>query len=115
MPKIDKSQLKFGVPHRVRSDKHKRFINSLSCAVCHAPPPSECAHISAAGGKGMGLKVSDEYTIPLCHTCHHTAHQIGERSFFGDVKSVSAIAQSVYEVSGDREMALRLLRGIICG
>ena len=22
-------------------------------------------------GKGMGKKASDEYTIPLCTTCHH--------------------------------------------
>lgn len=22
-------------------------------------------------GKGMGLKASDAYTIPLCHSCHH--------------------------------------------
>lgn len=112
MPKIDKSQLKFGIPRRIRDDKHRRFINSLPCAKCWAYPPSECSHISGAGGKGIALKVSDEYTLPLCRNCHAEAHRVGEKTFFGDVERVSAVAKAVYEVSGDTAKALQLLRGV---
>src|SRR5690606_24766128 len=112
MPKIDKSLLKFGIPRRIRDDKHRLFINSLPCARCWSYPPNECAHISAGNGKGMALKVSDEYTLPLCHNCHAEAHRVGEKTFFGDVTKASAIAKAIYEVSGDKAKAMELLREV---
>ena len=30
----------------------------------------------------MGMKSSDEWTVPLCPICHTTLHHYGERSFW---------------------------------
>lgn len=51
-------------------------IRPLPCCQCLAPPPSQACHANWAtdffkdGGKGMGKKCDDAYTIPLCHKCH---------------------------------------------
>lgn len=47
------------------------LIRTLSCCQCYAPPPSQAAHSNwHEHGKSKGIKADDEYTIPLCHTCH---------------------------------------------
>ena len=52
------------------------FVRSKPCCNCMAPGPSAPHHVSGLGGKGVGLKVSDSYTIPLCvDKCHPEIHQ----------------------------------------
>lgn len=48
----------------VRSEPYRRLVASLPCWMCSAIGPSQCAH--ADFGKGMGSKVSDLQTFPLC-------------------------------------------------
>lgn len=46
-------------------------LRQLACCRCHAPPPSQACHANwGEFGKGLGIKAGDEYTLPLCHTCH---------------------------------------------
>lgn len=48
-----------------------RFVRSLACISCAAPPPSEASHVATgAGQKGIGLKVPDSQAVPQCHRCH---------------------------------------------
>lgn len=41
----------------------------------------EAAHVDYAGDKGMGTKVSDRYSIPLCSFHHQLQHSIGWPAF----------------------------------
>lgn len=53
-----------------------KFIRSLPCCMCLAPPPSE-AHHSLAHKPGLGMKASDHDTLPLCsgpRGCHAGLH-----------------------------------------
>lgn len=51
--------------------KRLEKLRALPCCQCHAPPPSQACHANwQEFGKGMGIKASDDYTIPLCHRCH---------------------------------------------
>lgn len=52
-----------------RSESWRRAVASLPCAECGKDAPSQAAHINHLG-KGMGIKPSDAYTVPLCPTCH---------------------------------------------
>lgn len=52
----------------LRSESYRRFVASFPCFECGAPPPSQCAH--ANEGKGMGMKVCDRRSFPLCFPCH---------------------------------------------
>jgi hypothetical protein len=40
----------------------------------------EAAHVDHAGGKGMGIKVSDWAAVPLCSD-HHAEYHRGARTF----------------------------------
>ena len=54
----------------MRDAKRLAAIRKLPCIRC-GNPNSQAAHSnSAKHGKGRGVKASDEFTIPLCATCH---------------------------------------------
>lgn len=55
-----------------RSSKRLEQVRKLPCVSCGKPAPSEAAHANwSECGKGMATKASDEFTVALCHTCHH--------------------------------------------
>ncbi len=35
----------------------------------------EAAHVDAAGGKGVGVKVADFHTVPACSAAHAEMHR----------------------------------------
>ena len=73
---IDKSVLTIGEPKRIRSKEHLRFVASQPCLIC-GRSPAHAHHIRFAQAKGIGLKVSDEFTVPLCATHHSENHRTG--------------------------------------
>lgn len=48
-----------------------RFVRSLPCCICAAPPPSHPHHST---GAGMGMKARDRETMPLCFRHHRDFH-----------------------------------------
>lgn len=54
----------------MRNPKRLAEIRKLPCVRC-GNPNSQAAHSnSAKHGKGRSIKASDQFTIPLCHSCH---------------------------------------------
>ena len=54
----------------MRSPKRLAEIRKLPCVRC-GNSNSQAAHSnSAKHGKGRGIKASDLFVIPLCHSCH---------------------------------------------
>ena len=54
----------------MRDSKRLAAIRRLPCIRC-GNPDSQAAHSnSAKHGKGRSIKASDQFTIPLCATCH---------------------------------------------
>ena len=39
--------------------------------------PSDAHHLRFAQPRGLGLKVSDEFTVPLCRSHHRDLHRTG--------------------------------------
>ncbi len=69
--KIDKSVLKFGEIKRHRSKEHLKYVARQPCLIC-GRAPSHAHHIRYAQPKGLGLKVSDQFTVPLCAISEHS-------------------------------------------
>ena len=66
----------------MRSPKRLAEIRKLPCVRC-GNPNSQAAHSnSAKHGKGRSIKASDEFTVPLCHSCHFQfdTFQLGTRA-----------------------------------
>jgi len=54
----------------MRDAKRLKAVRLLPCIRCGSSP-SQAAHSnSSKHGKGRGIKASDEFTVPLCHSCH---------------------------------------------
>ena len=76
-PKIDKSALTLSEPKRIRSKEHLRFVARQPCLIC-GRSPSHAHHIRYAQPRGLALKVSDEFTVPLCAIHHTEIHATGD-------------------------------------
>ncbi len=76
---IDKSVLTIGAAKRHRDKAHLRFVASQPCLLCNREP-SDPHHLRFAQPQGLGMKVGDEFTVPLCRTHHRQLHQSGNES-----------------------------------
>ena len=74
--RIDKSLLKLPLPRRLRDKPHLQFVAKQPCLVC-GRQPCDAHHLRFAQSRGLGLKVSDEFTVPLCRAHHRELHQSG--------------------------------------
>jgi hypothetical protein len=75
--KIDKSVLTLSEPKRIRSREHLRFVARQPCVIC-SRTPSQAHHVRYAQPRGLALKVSDEFTVPLCAIHHTEIHATGD-------------------------------------
>ena len=66
----------------MRSPKRLAAVRLCPCIRC-GNPESQAAHSnSAKHGKGRGIKADDQFTVPLCHSCHNQFDQykLGSRA-----------------------------------
>jgi ERF superfamily len=89
--KIDKSQLTFGEPRRFRDKAHLKFVASNPCLIC-GRSPVDAHHLRFAQPRAMSLKVSDEFTVPLCRTHHRDNHSFGDEIAWWERRAIDPIA-----------------------
>ena len=96
--KIDKSQLTLPEPKRLRNKAHLKFVASQPCLVC-GRQPSDPHHLRFAQLRAIGLKVSDEFTVPLCRGHHRQLHQAGNEIAWWESQRLNAleIARGLWE------------------
>jgi hypothetical protein len=73
-------------------------VASQPCLVC-GRQPSDPHHLRFAQPRALGLKVSDEFTVPLCRIHHRQLHQAGnEVAWWGnfDLKPME-VAKGLWE------------------
>jgi hypothetical protein len=75
-PRIDKSRLAHGTVRRLRDPDHRKFVAAQPCLVC-GREPAHAHHLRFAQSRGLSLKVSDEFTVPLCALHHGDLHRSG--------------------------------------
>jgi hypothetical protein len=88
--RIDKSVLAFPEPRRHRNKGHLRFVAKQPCLICERLP-CDAHHLRFAQGRGLGLKVSDEFAVPLCRGHHRELHRAGNEARWWRTKGVDAI------------------------
>jgi hypothetical protein len=98
--KIDKSQLAIAEPKRLRDKAHLKFVASQPCLVC-GRQPSDPHHLRFAQPRAIGLKVSDEFSVPLCRGHHRQVHQTGDEKVWWENLQINAleIARGLWEQS----------------
>jgi hypothetical protein len=75
-------------------------VASQPCIIC-GRQPSDPHHLRFAQPRALGLKVSDEFTVPLCRGHHRQLHQAGnEVAWWQDLKiNALEIAKGLWEES----------------
>jgi hypothetical protein len=98
--RIDKSALTIAEPKRLRDKGHLRFVASQPCLVC-GRQPSDPHHLRFAQPRALGLKVSDEFTVPLCRGHHRQLYQAGDEIAWWSDLDINAleIAKRLWEES----------------
>ena len=89
-PKCDPIRLEASLPHgfsrRIRDRNHLKFVSNQLCLKC-ARWPSDAHHVTFAQPRAMGMKVSDEYVVPLCRLHHREVHHArNELAWWRDLK-----------------------------
>ncbi|MDI1346881.1 MAG: Rad52/Rad22 family DNA repair protein [Pseudolabrys sp.] len=95
--RIDKSVLAISEPKRHRDKIHLRFVGSHPCLVC-GRQPSDAHHLRFAQPRALGMKVSDEFTVPLCREHHRQLHHAGNEQAWWHNQSIKPlpIAQDLW-------------------
>ena len=88
--RIDKSQLTLAEPKRLRDKAHLKFVASQPCLVC-GRQPSDPHHLRFTQPRAIGLKVSDEFTVPLCRGHHRQLHQAGNEVAWWETLKINAL------------------------
>ena len=91
--KIDKSVLAFPELRRHRNKTHLRFVAKQPCLIC-ARQPCDAHHLRFAQARGLGLKVSDEFTVPLCRGHHRELHRAGNEASWWATTGVDPIGMA---------------------
>jgi hypothetical protein len=91
--KIDKSMLLISEPRRFRDKAHLKFVASQPCLIC-GRNPADAHHLRFAQPRGTGLKVSDEFTVPLCRAHHRDNHRFGDEQAWWSKLSIDPIGVS---------------------
>ena len=76
--------------HVIRSQKYLAHVRGHDCLLCRGPS-SDAHHLRHAGLRGMGMKVCDSKTIPLCRLCHGRVHQHGDEEKFWIIEGIDAL------------------------
>jgi hypothetical protein len=95
---IDKSLLMIPEPKRLRDKAHLQFVASQPCLVC-GRQPADPHHLRFAQPRALGMKVSDEFTVPLCRGHHRQLHQAGNEVAWWDDRKINAlvVAKDLWE------------------
>jgi Rad52/22 family double-strand break repair protein/Protein of unknown function (DUF968) len=98
--KIDKSALALSEPKRVRSKEHLRFVAQQPCVIC-GRTPAHAHHVRYAQPKGLALKVSDQFTVPLCAIHHRENHTTGDERRWWQERKIDplAVAQDLWKAT----------------
>ena len=96
--RIDKSLLSIAEPKRLRDKSHLKFVASQACLIC-GRQPSDPHHLRFAQPRALGMKVSDEFTVPLCRGHHRQLHQAGSEVAWWEGVKINAldIAKGLWE------------------
>ena len=106
--KVDKSLLTIAEPKRIRCKEHLRYVASQPCLIC-GRSPSQAHHLRHAQTRGLGLKVSDEFVVPLCAIHHHQIHTTEKEEAWWKERKIDplTIAGNLWKRSRERYPAAR--------
>jgi len=76
---------------RVRDPAHLAYVRAKPCLVC-GRRAAEAHHLRFVQPRGLGLKPSDEWAVPLCTRHHRALHAYGDERAWWAAQRIDAVA-----------------------
>lgn len=67
---------------RIRNPKYMETVRELPCLACRHPWNIDAHHVRIAQASSTGMKVGDNWVVPLCRPCHTELHTHGDEGDF---------------------------------
>ena len=81
------------LPRRIRNKEHLRAVAKQPCLVC-GRRPSQAHHLRYLQPRGLGLKPSDEFAVPLCRLHHRALHAAGDEEAWWRQQKVDPVPEA---------------------
>lgn len=76
---------------RIRNAKYRLNVRRQPCLICGAQA-DDAHHLRFAQDRGMGLKVGDQFCVPLCRGHHRENHTWGAERTWWALHGVDPVA-----------------------
>jgi hypothetical protein len=86
-------RLAFPKERRLRDKEHLARVRKEPCLVC-GRQPSHAHHVRYAQPGAFGMKVSDEFTVPLCALHHDALHKVGSERAWWTAQGIDPLASA---------------------
>jgi hypothetical protein len=95
------------------SPAHLALIRQLPSCLSGKGPPCDPHHLRVPSERGVGLKATDRWAVPLTRVEHEECHTVGSRKeelwFIARGCDVYSLANGLWQQTGDLERMLRVL------
>lgn len=97
------------------SEKHLQLIRKLPCVACLKMPAGTAHHIkTGTGERGVGLRSTDKWAVPLCWPDHEELERAGSRNeirWFREhgIDDPHGLAAALWNASGDLPMMTKIV------
>lgn len=100
------------------SSAHLALIRKMPCCTClmvhERNDPHHLKSELAGAERGVGMKATDKWTVPLCRRCHDEVESIGSRKEVGffewyGISDVHELAHALWKETGDLGRMIKIL------
>lgn len=96
------------------SEAHLSLIRKMPCCVSLKVPAGEAHHLKNTGERGMGLRSTDRWALPLSHDKHMELERIGSRNevrWFQEhgIEDPHDLAAALWNNTGDLGRMIKVL------
>ena len=80
-------------PRRIRNKAHLRLVAQQPCLVC-GRLPAHAHHLKFLEPRGLGLKPSDAFAVPLCRLHHRALHDQGDEQSWWQQHKIDPVSEA---------------------
>jgi hypothetical protein len=99
------------------SEAHLKLIRQMPCCVSLYLPAGEAHHMKtgpAQSERGMGMRATDRWAVPLCHEKHMELESLGSRKELGwfrdhGIEDPYELANALWNETGDLPRMISIL------
>jgi hypothetical protein len=95
------------------SVSHCELVRLCPCVVCLIVPAGTTHHLKDTGERGIGVRSTDRWGVPLCPLCHEQIERVGSRNETAHFLTVwkvdpHSLARSLWASTGDLAQMTRI-------